>query len=1254
MGYIKKLKNNELVGGTDKTTIYPVTSTEAVFEEVIEDGESNFKSQKFLNNNITGDRINEGTITDYNIATGTITKGKLTPQVQTMLDEGQKKALTPKGNYNLETEYEALDLVFDPVTNSSYISLVTPNVGHPVDENAEGYEEGWWEKTLDGTAVNTAQAAIDAKVGQLETQVGTAITQAETAVDEAKQETLNAYTQAEALAQQITDWSSSEISSIPSYTDQHPLSNRASSAQIGYFECGTSSATQASNQIKAVTAGGYALPTSGGAVKIKMYAANTYTPTTNNPVKLQFNADATTLKELRYNNEPVSADNTWDAGEVISVYFDGTNYQASNAKGGSNRRVDNYIYGDIKTFSVGQSYDLHEPVKTTSKDLLRLTTEIKPMNITDAVTIGELKTYGTGANASTYKAQKSVDVYDGTEVEGLYAIGRPAVYTITINADGLSIKEDTEITVTINGNAQTIVVTPDASETKAADIASLISDAFLAIDGWVLSDNENGTLSLKCETLGENTVTITSSVGSTGLIITSSLTVGSKTLSKYTEGVWVAVTLANYAADSANIGETDISKMWQKISTQELLDYTEPNSIQKDIRDKIEEDEYVLIMNRLKQDKELEDVEYVVARAVGDHERRINNLEDNGGSGDGGNSSLSGFITTSTSDTICVIGSSFGVGYTISGKHWVNIVSMFSDYSVQNLSADGSSNLTRLQALRNGTITPAAKAKYALLVNSENFGGGQTALLRSFVNLAKVIMSYGITPICGTSYRPADGVRQMHFYFCSLLRNWCKQNNTIFMDAAQYRLIVGDGYNFEKPGNTHLGTRQIPLVAYAYMDALSGLERPFQSLKTFTKRNEVFVNDLDDLMFSDNYGRAKVFKEATSYKDYALISAILPATTKNLNSIKLSFGTTSNVKVYVINTIAKPFPSAPTYTRFHIDSVLTTNPEVGDIYTYGDKQFTVVKVETEEDQHYGAYCDIYCDPPLPPSEEEVSGTLAKVSGNGDSEIVFSSYGIATLASGDAAIVDADTIGHWELVEPDEEGGSAYTISDLIAKVSIDKINFLVECEGSFSLSNIRVAWDATALKTNYQRTPKDDFTTNVWNSNAEIITEPTFGAVGTSLTTWKDENGEAVVSEATYEHTLTGQLYTPGGQAVIKVGLTHYAQTVVNKSSLKVGKIVIEVIARFFGDGITTGFVDGSETVNSDTFDWAQLTVMVGGDELNYGNPTYGNYVYPIGLYWRIIRIPIDILGSERFNMRLRLFADRNGVEIAKVSLKYI
>lgn len=49
MGYIKKLKNNELVGGTDKHTIYPVTSTKAVFEEITNGNESSFKSQETIN-----------------------------------------------------------------------------------------------------------------------------------------------------------------------------------------------------------------------------------------------------------------------------------------------------------------------------------------------------------------------------------------------------------------------------------------------------------------------------------------------------------------------------------------------------------------------------------------------------------------------------------------------------------------------------------------------------------------------------------------------------------------------------------------------------------------------------------------------------------------------------------------------------------------------------------------------------------------------------------------------------------------------------------------------------------------------------------------------------------------------------------------------------------------------------------------------------------------------------------------------------
>lgn len=56
MAYIKKLKDNELIGGVDETDVYPITSTQAVY-----DNKGN--TQEELNNHITGDRIADGAIT---------------------------------------------------------------------------------------------------------------------------------------------------------------------------------------------------------------------------------------------------------------------------------------------------------------------------------------------------------------------------------------------------------------------------------------------------------------------------------------------------------------------------------------------------------------------------------------------------------------------------------------------------------------------------------------------------------------------------------------------------------------------------------------------------------------------------------------------------------------------------------------------------------------------------------------------------------------------------------------------------------------------------------------------------------------------------------------------------------------------------------------------------------------------------------------------------------------------------------------
>ena len=65
----------------------------------------------------------------------------------------------PAGDFDIETLYEKDNQVFDAETNSCYVSLQTDNVGHPVNENDESYEEGWWMKVIDGASVLSAAAA---------------------------------------------------------------------------------------------------------------------------------------------------------------------------------------------------------------------------------------------------------------------------------------------------------------------------------------------------------------------------------------------------------------------------------------------------------------------------------------------------------------------------------------------------------------------------------------------------------------------------------------------------------------------------------------------------------------------------------------------------------------------------------------------------------------------------------------------------------------------------------------------------------------------------------------------------------------------------------------------------------------------------------------------------------------------------------------------------------------------------------------
>ena len=97
--------------------------------------------------------------------------------------------------------------------------------------------------------------------------------------------------------------------------------------EVGYYECSTSSGTAT----KHVVADGYAL-SSGCSIKVKM--SNKNTAASNVMLKI----GSSEAKPLYYAGKLVSAANTWDAGEVLDIYYNPNNggaYYANNVEGGS-------------------------------------------------------------------------------------------------------------------------------------------------------------------------------------------------------------------------------------------------------------------------------------------------------------------------------------------------------------------------------------------------------------------------------------------------------------------------------------------------------------------------------------------------------------------------------------------------------------------------------------------------------------------------------------------------------------------------------------------------------------------------------------------------------------------------------------------------------------------------------------------------------------------------------------------------------
>ena len=366
MGYIKKLKNNELVGGTDKTTIYPVTSTKAVFEEVTEGDKSSFKSQETINKeqqdildnheeriqaaeveDIKSITINGSTkkfrVDDNNnvdLTIYTVDNDPEMPSIASNVEDLRNMVgtSTPVLETSHKTRIETLegnDAVTGSVENKIKTKVDSINSSYQ-DDNNEYVKYSMTQTSGKVTNFNIDETSLKNAITSLNTSIsGDNIVIRSGSTPSGTGEAGKIYRYVNSSNNTYTDYMYSGGSWVTLAI--HDTSDEQ--AQVAYYTCtATGSGAQATKQFVSNGPLEYT-PSSGGHIKILMGEANVATGT----IYLQFGTTTSTKKPVYYNGEPASASNTWEAGETIAVYYDPSAnnnagaYFASNAQGGGGK-----------------------------------------------------------------------------------------------------------------------------------------------------------------------------------------------------------------------------------------------------------------------------------------------------------------------------------------------------------------------------------------------------------------------------------------------------------------------------------------------------------------------------------------------------------------------------------------------------------------------------------------------------------------------------------------------------------------------------------------------------------------------------------------------------------------------------------------------------------------------------------------------------------------------------------------------------
>lgn len=190
--------------------------------------------------------------------------------------------------------------------------------------------------------------------------------------------------------------------------DLSGLENKTSS--IGYVTCNTAAGTAA----KVLTVEGLTTLSTGIRLLVKM----TYNNTAGNAT---LNINSLGAKPLYYNNTRVSGDNAWEAGEIVDIYYDGTNFYSGNFQGGSGTGGIGYAVSTTasgtatKTVTIAGLKELSTAIRILIKMSNNNTASNVNLNINN---LGLKPLYYNGTRVSgdnSWEAGEVIDVfYDGT------------------------------------------------------------------------------------------------------------------------------------------------------------------------------------------------------------------------------------------------------------------------------------------------------------------------------------------------------------------------------------------------------------------------------------------------------------------------------------------------------------------------------------------------------------------------------------------------------------------------------------------------------------------------------------------------------------------------------------------------------------------------------------------------------------------------------------------------------------------------